>query len=85
MISGFLVRHDGALISIDHIIWIELYKEGKFKVNGIEVGPESGYCDIVIHMIEGQRVVWNKEPRRQPEAIALLRELAQLVRKAIEL
>ncbi len=77
LVSGFLVRHDGSLIAIDSIIWIELLAES--------FGPLPTRYDIVIHMIEGHKTTWNREPRQEPEAKALLLELRQLIKKAIEL
>jgi hypothetical protein len=73
--SGFLVRYDGSLISIDEIIWIELMPiEGHYR----------GY-HIVIHMNSGWSPVWNGEPLTDTQAASMMLKLKDLIKKAIEL
>jgi hypothetical protein len=74
-VNGFLVRHDGSMISIDHIVSIEM----------MSVGPPTGSLyNVVIFLMNNRQLLWNKMPREEPEIRALLIELQQLVRKAIE-
>lgn len=77
MVSGFLIRHDGSLITIDSIVWIEL--------KTAPGGNIPNRYNVIVHMIEGHFTQWNREPREEPEIRALLRELVELIRKAIEL
>lgn len=76
MVSGFLVRHDGALISIDDIILIVMDPQA-------HVVPTK--YRIILHLRENHRIQWNKNLLREEEAKELLHELQQLIRKAIEL
>jgi hypothetical protein len=75
MVNGFLVRHDGSMISIDHIVWIELSPIATLSPTQYDIWIRTADYDIK----------WNKDPRQEPEAKALIGELRQLLRKAIEL
>lgn len=76
LVSGFLVRHDGALISIDDIIYALMEPQ-------IHVAPTQ--YRVMIYLREHHRVQWNKNLLREEEAQALLCELRDLIKKAIEL
>lgn len=77
MVSGFLVRHDGALISIDDIILVHL--------DPLSFTTIPTQYRIMIKLRDNHDVVWNKSPVREEEAKALLHELGQLIREVIEL
>lgn len=81
LVSGFLVRHDGALISIDDIIYALMEPQ-------IHVAPTcilTCQYRVMIYLREHHRVQWNKNLLREEEAQALLCELRDLIKKAIEL
>lgn len=75
--NGFLVRADGAMISLDHIILINR------EVADPRTIPAT--YNINIYLIEGHRIQWNTEPRQEKEIAVLLKDLRTNIQKAIEL
>jgi len=74
-VNGFLVRYDGSMISIDHIVWIELSPIATVEPTEYDIWIRTADYDVK----------WNKEPRQEPEAKALIRELRELLQEAIGL
>jgi hypothetical protein len=76
LVNGFLVRDDGSMISLDHIVWIELAPI-------VTMSPTQ--YDIWIHLIDGVDVKWNKEPRGEISSKAEFRKLREMIQEAIEI
>lgn len=72
MVSGFLVRDDGSMISVDHIGYIERAPL-----------PSPGHYMILIHLRSGTKVTWGGT-LTETEAAQKLNELRELIQKAIE-
>lgn len=79
--TAFLVRHDGVLINVHHIVMVRVEQSG-FRFNGsiVQLADREEF-NILIILSTGNNVQWNKEPRPAPETRALLHELTDTIRK----
>jgi hypothetical protein len=73
---GFIVRADGAMISIDHILWIA--KEPLPVTNPTE-------WVIKIYFRDGVSVDWSQSPLMEKEADERLHMVRELLQEAIQL
>ena len=72
MVNGFLVRADGALIAIDHILYIQK-----------EPIPD-GTWHVKVYLTGEISVQWNKDPLYEREADDRLKLLQKSLREAMK-
>lgn len=70
--NGFLVRSDGALIAIDHILYIQ--KEPL----------TDGEWNVIIYLTGNVSVQWNEGPLRERDTDNRLKLLRELLQEAVE-
>lgn len=73
--TGFLVRYDGSMISIDHIVWIELSPIATVSPTQYDIWIRTADYDIK----------WNEDPLGGTSAEIQMRKLKGMLREAIEL